>query len=100
MRKIRIFRYRREKGEYSFSDYEGTFYMKERLRTEDGGVKRCWEGSVRIMTDEDIDARPGDYISLYGDSEPNKGRDYMITAIRDNRRGGLPHWRIVMEVAV
>lgn len=98
MKKLRIFRYHRQAGKYTFFDAEGSVYMKERIRTEDGGAKRCYEGSVRIMTEADLDISPGDYMSLKKNEKPEKGEDWLITAVRDNRRGGLPHWRIIMEV--
>lgn len=96
--KLRIFSYSRSVGKYSFFDVEGSVYTKERIRTEDGGVIRCVEGSVRIMTNENLNISPGDYLSMSKNSAPNKAEDWLITAVRDNRRGSRPHWRIIMEV--
>lgn len=98
MKKLRIFRYCKSEGKYTYFDAEGSVYVKERIRTENGGVKRCTEGSVRIMAKEKPDICPGDYLSLEKNEAPSKDTDWLITAVIDNCRGTLAHVRLIMEV--
>ena len=46
----------------------------------------------------DIIAENGDYILIgKGGTEFDREKCLMITAISDNRRGSLPHWRLECE---
>lgn len=98
MKKVRIFSYSRETGGYEFSDYSCTAALEDGQAAEPGGDYRKTAGSVRIMTRSQIKARPGDYAAFNTERvEPDKNDDYLITAVRDNRRGGLPHWRLIIN---
>ncbi len=98
MKKVRIYRYRRESGDYEYSDYSCTASIRERSVTSDGGAQRSPEGSIRIMTREKINVSPGDYAAVDSFGErPDKNRDFLISAVRDNRRGTLPHWRLIFD---
>ena len=98
MKRVRIFSYVRETGGYEFSDYPCTAAIEDGQATEPGGDYRKNAGSVRIMTRAEIKAKPGDYAAFGVDREsPDKSEDYLITAVRDNRRGGLPHWRLIIN---
>ena len=98
MKQVRIFSYSRETGVYEFSDYPCTAALEDGQAAEPGGDYRKTAGSVRIMTRTEIKAKPGDYAAFNTDREsPDKGEDYLITAVRDNRRGGLPHWRLIIN---
>ncbi len=97
-KKLRIFHYERGAGGYSFADYDCTAYLEEAEAGESGGVYRKAGGSLRVMTNAAAIAAPGDWAALYTDrEEPDKDKDYLITAVRDNRRGGLPHWRLIIN---
>ena len=98
MRKVRIFRYRRETGDYAFADYKCTAATERGLAAEGGGARPKDGGSIRIMTLEPDIASPGDWAAFDTDrEEPDKGEDYIVTTVRDNRRGGLPHWRLIVD---
>lgn len=98
MKKIRIFSYDRAAGGYSFADYNCTVVLHDGQEPESGGTYRKNGGSVRIMTSKDVDVRPGDWLSLdTGRDRPDKDRDRLVTEVRDNRRGGLPHWRLILD---
>ena len=97
LRNIRIFHYDKDSGEYVYSDYRGTAEIEEGGQSEDGGVRRRCDGSVRLMTSAEISAAPGDYVSLGIEKEPDKNRDYYIIVVKDNRRGSLPHWRLLLR---
>ena len=92
LRNIRIFSY--ENGGYTYEDHRGTAELEEGSQVEDGGSQRRCDGSVRLMTKKDVKAEPGDYVSLFTEEKPDKNRDFYITAVKDNRRGNLPHWRL------
>ncbi len=96
MRSVRIFSYDVESGEYTFRDFRASAWIEDGIVTESGGARRRCEGTVRLMTQEEAGVRPGDYASLYFDEKPDKNRDFQITAVRDNRRGGLPHWKLTV----
>lgn len=53
--------------------------------------------SVRIFTDDEINITPGDYICCgeYIYTYPDRNNSQKIVEVRDNRRGGNPHWRIL-----
>ena len=95
---VRIYSYVRETGEYKLSDYPCTAAMEYGQAAEEGGVYRKNGGSIRLMTRSEVDVKPGDYASFDMQREaPDKDTDYLVTAVRDNRRGGLPHWRLIVN---
>ncbi len=96
LRHIRVFSLNKEAGGYAYNDYRGTAELEDGDETDKSGRRRRCLGSVRLMTREDIRAVPGDYVSLGLAEEPDKGRDFYITAVKDNRRGNLPHWRLLV----
>ena len=97
-RSVRIYSYVRETGEYRFSDYHCTAAMEDGQAAEEGGAYRKNGGSIRLMTRSEVDVKPGDYASFDMQREvPDKDADYLVTAVRDNRRGGLPHWRLIVN---
>ena len=53
--------------------------------------------TVRIPTTEEIGVLPGDYIFIgeCSDSLPESEDALKIIEVKDNRRGGQRHWRIV-----
>ncbi len=97
LRNIRLFRYDKTSGRYEYEDYMGTASMKEAAAADDSGIRKRHAGSIRIMTSADISADTGDYASLYREEQPDKSRDFIIAAVKDNRRGSLPHWRLSAE---
>ena len=52
---------------------------------------------VRIPTRENLNVLPGDYISLKEDNSefPPVDSSFKIVEVKDNRRGGQQHWRIL-----
>ena len=52
----------------------------------------------RIPTIEKIDVYVGDYVRVGEYSgNPDRTKDFKITEIADNRRGGTPHYRLLAE---
>lgn len=97
-KRVRIFSYVRETGKYEFRDYPCTAAVEEGQASEDGGAYRKNWGSIRLMTRAEVNVKPGDYVSFDMEREkPDKVVDHMITAVRDNRRGGLSHWRLIVN---
>ena len=97
-KRVRIFSYVRETGVYEYSDYPCTAAIEDGQAAESGGAYRKDGGRIRLMTRAEARVKPGDYASFDMEREvPDKGRDYIITAVRDNRRGGLPHWRLIVN---
>lgn len=98
LKRVRIYGYDRGSGTYRHSDFFCTAALEEGQAPESGGAYRHCGGSIRLMTRAEAVVRPGDYASFDFERErPDKERDYMITAVRDNRRGGLPHWRLIVN---
>lgn len=77
-----------------------SLYKKNTIITSGEGARPYNTTEVRIMGTMDLPVALGDYIVI-GAAENVKtpsdlaGRDKLrITSITDNRRGGLPHWRL------
>lgn len=96
LRRIRVFSLDAKAGGYVYSDYRGTAELEDGDEADKSGRRRRCLGSVRLMTRGEVRAAPGDYVSLYADEAPDKGRDFYVTAVKDNRRGNLPHWRLLV----
>ena len=96
--KVRIYVYDRETGRYRFRDHLCTAALEDAQLPENGGAYPRDAGSIRIFTRSGEGLRPGCYASFDLEREsPDKGEDYFVTAVRDNRRGGLPHWRLIVN---
>lgn len=76
-----------------------SWYKKNTITTSGDGAKPANTYEARIMGTADIPAALGDYIALGVVESVETPSDlaeldkFRITAIGDNRRGGLPHWR-------
>lgn len=76
-----------------------SWFKKLTISTDGDGAKPINTYETRIMSGEDITVALGDYVVLGIVSEIEKPSDletfdhFRITAIGDNRRGGLAHWR-------
>ena len=86
---------------YTCTVYGGaSWFAKDVIVTSADGAKPANTFVVRIKSTEDIAAAPGDYVAkgvIESITKPAdlKGLDYFrITSVGDNRRGGLPHWRV------
>jgi len=71
-------------------------------RIEKNGIKQkgFFDGTtatVRIFVTENIDVLPGDYLFIGEslDAVPENENCIKIIEVKDNRRGGQKHWRIV-----
>lgn len=85
---------------YTCLTYENaSWFKKTTISTSKEGAKPSNTYEVRIMTKEEINVSLGDYVAL-GAVEVQKPSDlknvdhFRITALGDNRRGRLPHWRL------
>lgn len=98
LKRVRIYGYDRDTGDYVYRDFYCTAALEDGQAPESGGSRRRDGGSIRLMTVTEAGVRPGDYASFDMKREvPDKERDYAVTAVRDNRRGGLPHWRLIVN---
>lgn len=86
---------------YICTPYGNASWFKKRAISTDGdGAKPSNTYEVRIMGDIEIPVALGDFVALGAVSEIEKPADlvnvdhFRITAIGDNRRGGLAHWRL------
>ena len=77
-----------------------SWYKRNTITTSADGAKPVNTYEARIMTAEGIDIAQGDYVVLCKLQSVNKPSDlkefdhFRITAIGDNRRGLLAHWRV------
>lgn len=85
---------------YTCTVYEcASWYKKRTISTSEKGASPSNTYDARIMTNEDIAAELGDYVAFGIVKEVTKPSDikdldcFRITAISDNRRGMLKHWR-------
>lgn len=85
--------------EYICTTYDkASWFKKNTITTSADGAKPVNTYDVRIMGDMDIDVSLGDYIAkgniVVETVHALKNIDHFrITAIGDNRRGSLAHWR-------
>lgn len=100
---ITIVHHSKETGEdlYICKSYnDASWYKRNTITTSADGAKPVNTYEVRIMTAEGIVAALGDYVVLGtvdGIQKPSDLKEYdhfRITAIGDNRRGLLAHWRV------
>lgn len=79
---------------------EASWFKKRAITTDGDGAKPSNTYETRIMGSDEISVALGDYVVLGIVSAVEKLSDinsldhFRITAIGDNRRGGLPHWRL------
>ena len=79
---------------------KASWFKKKTIVTSADGAKPVNTYDVRIMGDVEIEVAPGDYVVLgtlntYETKSDLKEFDHFrITAIGDNRRGNLAHWRL------
>lgn len=76
-----------------------SWFKKNTITTDGNGAKPVNTYESRILTDADINISPGDWLVLGEVSSvdtPSKIEfdKFRITAIGDNRRGFLAHWRV------
>lgn len=76
-----------------------SWFKKNTITTSGDGAKPVNTYESRIMTDADIPFSPGDWLALGAIESAEKASDvtadkFRITAIGDNRRGMLKHWRV------
>ena len=77
-----------------------SWHKRNTITTSGDGAKPANTYEARIMTADDINVSLGDYLArgkVEGIEKPSDlaGLDkFRITAIGDNRRGGLAHWRL------
>lgn len=78
---------------------DASWFKKKTISTSGDGAKPANTYEARIMGTMDIPAALGDYIALgvveavEAPSDLEGIDHFRITAIGDNRRGGLAHWR-------
>lgn len=77
-----------------------SWYKRNTITTSADGAKPVNTYEARIMTAEGVDVALGDYVVLGKVESIDKPSDlkehdhFRITAIGDNRRGMLAHWRL------
>ena len=77
-----------------------SWFKKLTIATSEDGAKPVNTYDVRIMTGETIVVSPGDFVALgvvENITKPSDLKDldsFRITAVGDNRRGMLSHWRL------
>ena len=77
-----------------------SWFKRNTITTSGDGAKPVNSYEVRIMGTEDISPSLGDYVALGTVSNVSTPSDlsgvdhFRVTAIGDNRRGTLAHWRL------
>ena len=86
---------------YTCTTHEKASWFKRNTITTSGdGAKPVNSYEVRIMGTEDISPSLGDYVALGTVQNVSRPSDlsgvdhFRVTAIGDNRRGTLAHWRL------
>lgn len=86
---------------YNCSTYDkASWFSKQTISTSKDGAKPSNTYEVRIMTREDVSPSLGDYVVLGAVANVTAPSDlvthehFRVTAIGDNRRGKLAHWRL------
>ena len=86
---------------YTCTSYGGaSWFKKTTIATDTQGAKPSNTYEVRIMTSEAVTVSHGDYVALGIVLDIQKPADlksvdhFRVTAVGDNRRGKLPHWRL------
>lgn len=86
---------------YTCSTYDkASWFEKQTISTSGDGEKSVNSYEVRIMTRDDISPSTGDYVvkgavaSVAAPSDLAQRDYFRVTAIGDNRRGKLAHWRL------
>lgn len=91
-----------EKDSYTCAHYinMASWFKKVTISTAGDGAKPSNTYECRIMTDDAIIVSPGDYVAFgvvenFTNIKELKNVDYFrVTAIGDNRRGFMNHWRL------
>ena len=78
---------------------KASWFKKLTISTSGDGAKPVNSYDVRIMGTMDIDISVGDFVAIgivggIKKQSDIKADHFRVTAIGDNRRGGLAHWRI------
>ncbi len=82
-------------GTFSRTVYRGSVYKSDAVASEKGGFVTGDLVKIRIPGAESIPLSLHDYIFIgEGPEAPNTADCKKVYKICDNRRGGLPHYRI------
>ena len=82
-------------GAFERTVYRGSVYKSTKQVSEDGGFSGNNVSMIRIPCPENINIAINDYIFLgEGPETLNSVECRKVVFIADNRRGGLPHFRI------
>lgn len=79
---------------------ESSWFAKTVINTSGDGAKPANSYEARVFGALSISPRVGDYVARGVVKEITKPSDlkeiehFRITSVGDNRRGGLPHWRL------
>ena len=77
-----------------------SWYAKTVIVTSGDGAKPANSYEVRIFGEMAAAPKPGDYVvrgtveSVSKPADLKTTEHFRITSVGDNRRGGLPHWRV------
>lgn len=77
-----------------------SWFSKTVITTSKDGATPANSYEVRLFGELDISPAPGDYVargvvkSITKPSDLKNTEYFRITAVGDNRRGNLPHWRV------
>ncbi len=82
-------------GAYERLEYQATVYKSRKLVADNGGFLENNSFKIRIPGKDTLPIAHGDYVFIgVGAKERDTSQCYKIVFIADNRRGGLPHYRI------
>lgn len=91
----------KDEDTYTCKTYDkASWFAKRTISTSGDGAKPSNSYEVRIMSEEDISPSMGDYVVLgavanvAAPSDLATHEHFRVTAIGDNRRGKLAHWRL------
>lgn len=100
---ITVWHYIEEKETYARSVFEHVSMHRVKKNAASlnsrSGMRRDNCCKIRIPVTEDIKVYIGDYIrsGIHAGKLPDRLSDMKVKEIADNRRGGVPHWRISCE---
>lgn len=98
-KKITIYHFDEEKDGYA-PVWQGKahVYLKRQIASSKSGIEPSNTATIRIPIKAELKIENGDYVYVgKGHREFEKEKCLAVTGVSDNRRGGLPHWRVDCE---
>lgn len=82
-------------GAYERTEHKATVYKSRQIIADNGGFLENNSFKIRIPGRDTLSVARGDYVYIgVGAPALERSQCYKVVFIADNRRGGLPHYRL------